>query len=200
MYVIILAALLLLFVYQIVRKIISRKKSEHVDSDVSFYGITEADEKYSHNSKPRRNSIFVAFAFTWVFWLLGIGLLYKSYNLIVNEKEITKQGNVTNAVVTDVHEYEVSGAEGETKQERDVYLTFTANGQKYDCVIKKAKIYTSVGEQIEIYYDSDDPTVFVSPEDIHSKTHFCMGVILCAIAVYVHIIFFNESKKNHSDI
>ncbi|MGN0341724.1 MAG: DUF3592 domain-containing protein [Roseburia sp.] len=118
-----------------------------------------------------------------IFWIIGVPLLFMGYKNIRYMKEFTQQGNQTIATITDVHEYEVSDGDGGYDDERDVYVTYMAAGEKYDSVIEEASIYGSVGEQIEIYYASDDPTVIMCPDDINSKISFLIpaGVITNAL-------------------
>ena len=118
--------------------------------------------------------------FSSIFWILGVSYLYSSYKIIKNTMEIANQGHKAMATITDVREYEESSGDGDYTNKRDVYVTYMADSQKYNSVFKDAGIRRRIGEQTEIYYDAEVPTVIVSWENTKEKVSFriLMGIIL----------------------
>lgn len=157
---------------------------------------TDEDKKVPHHK-----SILGFCKFSSIFWILGLNLLFVGYKTIKDAREIIQQGNKTTAEITDVHEYEVYEGDGNYSDKRDVYVTYTADGQNYDAIIKEANIYNSVGWEIEIYYSSEDPTVIVSPDDVKNKASFDipMGIIVVLISFLLliggKIISKNQKSK-----
>ncbi|MGN1481490.1 hypothetical protein [Porcipelethomonas sp.] len=177
-YILLLILSSLTLVHVVIRKIKRHRAKKSVDSDESVCQTADEDKKVA-----RHKSSFGICVFYLIFWVLGLNLLFVSYKNIKYAREITEQGNKTIAEITDVHEYEVSDGDGNHHNERDVYVTYMADGRKYDAIIKEANIYDSAGEQIEIYYSSEDPTVIMSPENVKNEVSFKipMGAILVII-------------------
>lgn len=194
MYIGLFAAVLLILIYRLIKKINSRK-SEYSDFEMTNRDV---DEWEADKNKPHRSNFLRVLAFSSIFWINGLVLLYSGLGLITKAKEITDQGNKTTALITNVYEYVVADPDAEYHDERDIYVTYTANGKKYDGIIRKAKIYDYAGEEIEIYYDSEDPTVIVSSENVDNKLSFAIpaGVVMCAIALAIHIIGRISKKSN----
>lgn len=61
--------------------------------------------------------------------------------------------------------------------------------KEYNTVIRKANIFRSVGYEIPIYYEPDNPENIVSPENVEFKLSFIipMGIILCIIPFVLEI-------------
>lgn len=178
MYVFLLILISLTLVYAVIRKIKRCIVKERVDSDTSACQIDDEDKKV-----PLHKSVLGFCIFSSIFWILGLNLLFVGYKHIKDAKEIIGQGYKTFADITDVHEYEVSDGDGNYSDKRDVYVTYMADGRKYDAIIKEAYIYDSAGEQIEIYYSSEDPSEIVSPENLKNEVSIKIpiGVVVVLI-------------------
>ncbi|MDO5150715.1 MAG: hypothetical protein Q4D76_15200 [Oscillospiraceae bacterium] len=193
-YILLLVLGSLILLHVVISKIKSYRVKESVHSDTSACRIADDDKKVAHNKGCFGICIFYLFLFVY-----GLNFLFVSYKSIRYAKEIIGQGNKTIAEITDVHEYEVSDGDGNYHDERDVYVTYMADGRKYDAIIKEANIYDSAGEQIEIYYSSEDPTVIVSPENVKNEVSFKipMGTILVIIPFLLiigDIILYKRTK------
>lgn len=127
--------------------------------------------------------------FSSVFWIIGLTMIVGGCRKLIDYKEVQRTYSRTTAQITDVREYEVLDNEGNSSDERDVSLSYTVNGQTYETVMKKANIYSSVGQEIDIYYSPENPEVIVSPDHVESKLSFILpaGVILCIIPFVLEI-------------
>lgn len=195
MYICILIAILIFLSILIIYKHKKRKQQEQGTFDISQPKVKELQK-----NKPRKHSFLDVLSLTLILWIAGIGCLISGFCQIISTKEFIELNNKTTAVVTKVYEYEDYDGEGEYNDKRDVYLSYTANGQKYDSVIKEAEIYDSVGEQIEIYYSAKDPTVIVCLKQVKNKVSFLipMGTVLCALAFTIHIFIWITPKTKKS--
>ena len=127
--------------------------------------------------------------FSSVFWIIGLTMVVGGYKKWMDYKEVQRTYSRATAQITDVREYEVLDNEGNRSDERDVFLSYTVDGQTYETVIKKANIYHSAGYEIDIYYSPENPEVIVSPDHVESKLSFILptGVILCIIPFVLEI-------------
>lgn len=184
------------FLLESIIKIIQSKQQKQNNSYTSAYPTANTVTK---QKKHYQYSFFKDLIVTSIFWIIGIIFLISGYSRTMDAEKIISQGNKTMASITNVHEYEVANADGGYSDERDVSLSYIANGQKYDCIIKEANIYESVGEKTEIYYDSNDPTLIISSEHLNSKISFLipMGIALCVFALFLHIASWLIAKKKN---
>lgn len=195
-YILLLILSSLILIHAVIRKIKRHRVKKRVDSDTLTCQTADEEKKVARH-KSSFLSAFLICLFYLFLCIYGLNFLFVSYKHIKDAKDIIGQGNKTIAEITDVHEYEVSDGDGNCHNERDVYVMYMAEGRKYDAIIKEAKIYDSVGEQIEIYYSSEDPTVIVSPENVKNEVSFKipMGVILVIIPFLLIIGDIIISKK-----
>ncbi len=196
MYILLFVLIPLILVYAVISKMKGRR--EQKCSDVYTLPCPTDDE----DKKVALHKSILGFCiFSSIFWILGLNLLFVGYKNIRDAREITEQGNKTIAEITDVHEYEVYEGDGNYSDKRDVYVTYTADGHNYDAIIKEANIYDSVGEQIEIYYSSENLTVIVSPKDIKNKVllKIPLGVIVILLPFLMLIGGKIISKKQKSE-
>lgn len=181
--------------YVLIKKIKSCKRQGYCNSGTPACQTAKEDKNI-----PWYKNILEFCIFSSIFWINGLPLLCGGYKYIKDAREITEQGNQTIATITDVHKYEVYDGDGEYSDKRDVYVTYMAAGQKYDSMFKEAAIYDSVGEQIEIYYSSEDPTIIISPEDIKNKVSFQipMGTIMFVLPFLLLIVGKHISRSRNS--
>ena len=195
-YIVLLILSSLMLIHAVIRKIKSRRFKKRVDSGISAFQTADEDKKVVRH-KSSFLSAFLICLFYLFLCVYGLNFLFVGYKHIKDAKDIIGQGNKTIAEITDVHEYEVYDGDSGYSDKRDVYVSYMAEGRKYDAIIKEAKIYDSVGEQIEIYYSSEDPTVIVSPENVKNEVSFKipMGAILVIIPFLLIIGDIIISKK-----
>lgn len=157
-----------------------------------------SDEK---DASHRHYDIRSFLIFSSIFW--GIGLVMVIGGCIkLREYNLVKKTYLsTNALITDVREYEVRDSEGNVEDKRDVSLTYTVDDQEYHTVIKKANIFQSVGYEIPIYYAPDNPENIVSPDHVEFKLSFIipMGIILCIIPFVLEISGRIMLRKNAAE-
>ena len=133
--------------------------------------------------RPQRYDIRSFLAFSSIFWGIGLIMVIGGCIKLYNYKIVTQTYRLTTAQITDIRKYEVLDNDGNFDDKTDIYLSYTANDQNYQAIIKDANIYHSIGSEIDIYYSPNDPEDIVSPENVENKLSFIipMGVILCII-------------------
>lgn len=99
------------------------------------------------------------------------------------EQDIIDNGKKTVAAVTRVEVYDTYDTDGDINTEKDVYLQYKVDGRIHKAIIKKAHFYPSVGDQVDIYYRSNQPDDIVCLANTH-------GIISVKFKTGVGILFF----------
>lgn len=118
------------------------------------------------------------------------------------EQGIIDNGRKTVAAVTKVDVYDTYDSDGDINTEKDVYLQYKVDGRIHKAVIKKAHFYPSVGDQIDIYYRTDQPDDIVCLADSQGimSVKFKTGVgILVFVAILVVIYVNARIKERRND-
>lgn len=114
------------------------------------------------------------------------------------EQDIIDNGKKTVAAVTRVEVYDTYDTDGDINTEKDVYLQYKVDGRIHKAIIKKAHFYPSVGDQVDIYYRSNQPDDIVCLANTHGimSVKFKTGVgILFFVAFMVAIYMRTRIKE-----
>ena len=114
------------------------------------------------------------------------------------EQDIIDNGKKTVAAVTRVEVYDTYDTDGDINTEKDVYLQYKVDGRIHKAIIKKAHFYPSVGDQVDIYYRSNQPDDIVCMANTHGimSVKFKTGVgILFFVAFMVAIYMRTRIKE-----
>ncbi len=110
----------------------------------------------------------------------------------VSTNSITSKAETTYAKITDVDSYrDITVKKSKTKY--TVYVDYMVCGKDYTHV--KLGTYNSpmtLGEHIEIYYDSDDPSRISDGKQSYNFVPIATGVVLMGIAIFK---FIKERKE-----
>ena len=185
-----------------VLKLNKRRHSNNYDTETIYqndYGETNQD----YNEKKKSNTLVSFIMISSVFWIVGFPYFISGCKSVITKKELTEHGKRTFAVITDVKEYRITDNDGDSVDKHDIYLTYTVNGDKFENVIKDADINVSSGQELEIYYDPENPSEFVSPENVKQSAWFdiVIGFILIAgpfvILIINKIVQLIKNNKPH---
>ena len=134
------------------------------------------------NKQPK--VIFIIFA------LIGLGLLFSSIKMQINDINFSKTTKETVATITDIDSY----YDGEDTSYR-VFVEFEVNGKEYRGQLDYYSYTMHVGGTAIVLYDSD------YPQNFRSKSGNTFGPIMLAIIGLPFFLFgfiplFNQGKKN----
>jgi len=128
------------------------------------------------NSK-RANSKQVVFSIFVI-----VGLIFLVVGTIICVK-VLKYDNIveTTAIITDFEEYK-EYANGRTHIHHKTHITYDVEGRSYTNVVQMYSSSWNIGEEIEIYYDVDDPQNVGSKDtDLVLLVIPCLGLVFFAL-------------------
>lgn len=134
--------------------------------------------------------------------LCGIVSISGALKAKQQEQDIISNGTKTVAAVTKVDVYDTYDSDGNINTEKDVYLQYKVDGRIHKAVIKKAHFYPSVGDQVDIYYRTDQPDDIVCLANSQGimSVKFKTGVgILVFVAILVVIYVSARIKEGRND-
>ena len=113
------------------------------------------------------------------------------------EQDIIDNGKKTVAAVTRVEVYDTYDTDGDINTEKDVYLQYKVDGRIYKAIIKKAHFYPSVGDQVDIYYRSNQPDDIVCLANTHGimSVKFKTGVGILVFVAFMVAIYMRTRIK-----
>ncbi|MBQ7364419.1 MAG: DUF3592 domain-containing protein [Clostridia bacterium] len=126
-----------------------------------------------------------------VFLIFAIfGLIFLVVGTIICAKVFQYDNIVeTTAIITDIEEYkEYSG--GEWRTHHKTHLLYEIDGCSYTTVAEMYSSSWTIGEEIEIYYDMDDPQKVGSKStDLALLAIPCLGLVFFSIGVTALLVF-----------
>ena len=124
-----------------------------------------------------------------------IGLIFIVIGTIVCAK-VFKYDNIveTTAIITDFEEYE-EYANGRTHIQHKTHITYDVEGRSYTNVVKMYSSSWNVGDEIEIYYDIDNPQNVGSKDtDLVLLVIPCLGLVFFALGSITLLVSRKKQK------
>ncbi len=190
------------------------KPEEERNHDLIGYNLNGYDKKPGGYSKEPNGRIKetgghkkkgggMAFVYiVGIIALCGIVSIAGALKAKRQEQDIIDNGKKTVAAVTRVEVYDTYDTDGDINTEKDVYLQYKVDGRIHKAIIKKAHFYPSVGNQVDIYYRSNQPDDIVCLANTHGimSVKFKTGVgILVFVAFMVAIYMWTRIKEGQKD-
>lgn len=197
-----------------INKTEEEKEYDLNDYNLNGYNMNGYDKKPGGYSKEpngrinetngnKKNGGGMAFAYVvGIIALCGIVSIAGALKAKQQEQDIIDNGKKTVAAVTRVEVYDTYDSDGDINTEKDVYLQYKVDGRIHKAVIKKAHFYPSVGDQVDIYYRSNQPDDIVCLANTHGimSVKFKTGVgILVFVAFMVVIYIWTRIKEGQKD-
>lgn len=162
------------------------------------YSYVNADRKRNTRNNPK-NTIIMGV----VFWVIGILITIVQFNEYQDYKALVKEGNSTNAIVTDVDKKTSTtrsrrrGSTGTRRRTKKTYYyvtaTYTVDRENYTLNFKSNSYYVN-GEKIKIFYDEDNPSDYVREGDSGVDT-----LVIGVLVIVVGGIFGGSGYKKYRD-
>lgn len=152
----------------------------------------EPNGRIKETNEHKQNGGGMAFVYiVGVVVLCGIVSIAGALRAKQQERDIIDNGKKTVAAVTRVEVYDTYDTDGDINTEKDVYLQYKVDGRLHKAIIKKAHFYPSVGDQVDIYYRSNQPDDIVCLDNTHGivSVKFKTGVGILGFAAFMVAIY-----------
>lgn len=123
---------------------------------------------------------------TLLFAAIGIALFLFGRYVLNNPTIPAEYAGETKAVITQIEKFTKTGSDGKKTETHDVTVTFTVDGKEYGGLLNEYNSSMKKGGEIELIYDTRDPSTYETPGKNKMMAYILMGMgvvfFLCGFA------------------